>query len=161
MSILNEIKRLKNAKESIKGSIEKRGVTVPQGARIDTYSDVLESAPYGFKGLFTPEVDTQSFSIGGLPCEPSTFYIVCNELHQAGVKNSVIFIVHGNGARGCCTAYSTDARTTTYISESSPLAVWSESGYEIDLSKSSSSMSDWFFKAGYTYEYYIAGGFSG
>lgn len=159
MSISNEIIRLKNAKESIKNSIEKRGVTIPSGALIDTYSNSLESAPYSFKGLFTPEVDTQSFSIGGLPCKPCAFYIVCNELYNAGVLNSVIFIAHGNGTRGCCTAYITEGRIATYISENSPLAVWSDSGYKIDLSKSSGSMSDCFFKAGYTYEYYIAGGF--
>ena len=42
MSIASEITRIQNAKADLKTSIEGKGVTVPESAKIDTYSDYVE-----------------------------------------------------------------------------------------------------------------------
>ena len=47
MSIATEITRLNNAKAAIKSSIEAKGVTVPQDAKIDSYSVYIEQIPQG------------------------------------------------------------------------------------------------------------------
>ena len=47
MSIATEITRLNNAKASIKSAIEAKGVTVPQDAKIDSYSVYIEQIPQG------------------------------------------------------------------------------------------------------------------
>ncbi len=160
MSIANEISRIKGAKETIKSAVEKRGVSIGDNVLMDLYSTIIESAPYAVKGYFTPEADTKVFSINGLPFAPRSVYLVSNELYNAGVDNSVILLTNGDGLRGNCVYCGDGAKTTAFISENSSLDVWSEGGYEIDLSKSSSSISECVFKAGYTYEYYITGGFS-
>ncbi|MBQ4569244.1 MAG: hypothetical protein IJA62_04235 [Ruminococcus sp.] len=160
MSIANEISRIKNAKEVIRSAVEKRGVTLEDSVLVDSYAAVIESAPYAVKGSFTPEADTQVFSISGLPFAPKSIYLVSNELYSAGVENGVILLTNGDGLRGSCVSYADGTRLTSFISENSSLDVWSADGYEIDLSKSSSTISGWAFKAGYTYEYYITGGFS-
>ncbi len=47
MSIASEITRLQNAKAALKSSIEAKGVTVPQDAKIDTYAELIDSIPTG------------------------------------------------------------------------------------------------------------------
>ena len=49
MSIASEITRLQNAKAALKSSIEAKGVTVPQDAKIDTYAELIDSIPTGSK----------------------------------------------------------------------------------------------------------------
>lgn len=50
MSITNEIDRLKNAKASIKESIENKGVTVPEATKIDEYSGLIDKIEAGSSG---------------------------------------------------------------------------------------------------------------
>ncbi len=50
MSIATEITRLQNAKASIKGSIEAKGVTVPSNAKLDTYSSYVDQIQTGGGG---------------------------------------------------------------------------------------------------------------
>jgi len=45
MSIATEISRLQTAKANIKAAIESRGVSVPSGATLDTYANLISSIP--------------------------------------------------------------------------------------------------------------------
>ncbi len=54
MSIATEITRLNNAKASIKSAIEAKGVTVPQDAKIDSYSVYIEQIPQGGDTEYEP-----------------------------------------------------------------------------------------------------------
>lgn len=47
MSIVTEITRLQNAKESIKTSIENKGVTVSSSAKLEDYADLIDDIPTG------------------------------------------------------------------------------------------------------------------
>ena len=50
MSIASEITRIQNAKADLKTSIEGKGVTVPESAKIDTYSDYVDEIQTGGGG---------------------------------------------------------------------------------------------------------------
>ncbi len=160
MSIANEINRIISAKENIRESIEKRGISVDNDALVDSYGEKIESAPYAVKGFFTPEADTQVFSLSGLPFAPKAVYMFCDELYTMNVDDVVVLSAHGEGVRGVTVSRTGGSNTTSFLSPTSSLAQWNTDGYSIDLSKSSGAMKNVWFKAGYTYEYYIAGGFS-
>lgn len=155
MSIANEISRIKSAKEEIRTSIEIRGASIEENLTIDFYPKILESMPYAVKGEFTPEEDTQLFSIKGLPFTPEYIYVGCNDLYLSGVENSVILYSHGKSCRGVFLGYDGENKTSNIISPTSSMAVWGDNGYSFDT-----SVTSYCFKAGYTYEYIIAGGFS-
>lgn len=161
MSISDEIIRIKNAKENLKVSLQKRGTEISGDVLIHDYYSVLDSAPYAVKGTFTPEADTKVFSINGLPFAPAAVYIVCNELHNLKVDNATVFCVQGKGYRGARIGYfeNDPGLSASFISENSGLTKWLDDGYEIDFSQSGSSMQYSVFKAGYTYTYFISGGF--
>ena len=67
MSIATEITRLQNAKAALKSSIEAKGVTVPQDAKIDTYAELIDSIPTGggeYEPIcFTSLEDGNTFSL--------------------------------------------------------------------------------------------------
>ena len=50
MSIASEISRLQTAKADLKTSIESKGVTVPASAKLDDYSDYVDSIQTGGGG---------------------------------------------------------------------------------------------------------------
>ena len=47
MSIASEITRIKNAKKSIATSIANKGVTVPDNAKLDEFSSLIDAIPTG------------------------------------------------------------------------------------------------------------------
>ena len=159
MSIASEIKRLKDAKQDIKDAIEKRGVAVSESLKIDSFAAVINSAPYGIRGTFTPEEDTQVFSISGLPFSPESVYVVCNELYNSGIVDAICLFVHSKDKRGMALSWGETARLFSALSEGSKLSVYKDDGYEFDVSESQ-GMSTNVFKAGYSYDYYISGGFA-
>ena len=163
MSIANEITRIINAKKEIAQAVSKRGTAVDDTQKINSFAQMIENAPYAVKGYFTPEEDTSVFSVSGLPFAPTVVYMVCNELFSAGISNSVIMLSHGNNYRGVKIGFndSLDSVSTSFISEVSTLCDWSGDGYSIDFSRSSSANTrNSVFKAGYTYVYFVSGGFS-
>ncbi len=161
MSIANEITRIKNAKSTIKDAVVKRGVSLGSSALIDTYGAKLESAPYAVRGYFTPEADTSVFSVSGLPFRPKTAYIVCNELQNITISNTIIVFVNGDGLRGVSLFWgNNETRKTTSFSEDTTLTTWTQGGFSLNVQMASSEFGSAVFKAGYTYEYYITGGFS-
>lgn len=159
MSIKNEINRLQSAKQDIKNAIEKRGVIVEDSLKLDSFANVLGTAPYAVCGTFTPEEDTQVFSVNGLPFSVDNVYIVCGDLSINSVVDAIYMVVHAKGDRGAAVHWSENGRALNGISENSTLSEYREDGYTFDASKSQ-GMSNDVFKAGYTYNYYIGGGLS-
>lgn len=153
MSIANEITRIKGAKEALKSSIEKRGASVSENITIDAYPQLLESMPYVIKVTFTPEEDTQQFSISGLPFAPEFVYAGCNELYALNINNSVIFYTQGKNLRGALYGCEGTNKTSIIISPTSSMATWENDGYSFNI-----SAKPYCFKAGYSYVYIIAGG---
>lgn len=163
MSIAEEITRLQNAKESIKNSMEKRGAELSEDLLISDFASLIDSIPCVVKGSFTPEEDTKVFSISGLPFAPEFIYLVCNDLYGTEISNATIYVCHGNGYRGSRLGYldTTEGVAASNLSPDTTLASWTDDGYEIDFSKSTSATGLAIFKAGYTYTYFVAGGFKG
>lgn len=65
MSIATEIQRIQGAKESIKSSIESKGVTVPSDAKLDDYPSYIDSIQGGGGGSCTAE-GLKKFELGYL-----------------------------------------------------------------------------------------------
>lgn len=71
MSVQSEITRLTNAKAAIKTAIEGKGVTVPDGAKLDALAALVESIQAGgggggaqlAYGTFTPAADTYDYVV--------------------------------------------------------------------------------------------------
>ena len=62
-------------KPELKAAIEERGAVIPVTANVDEYAGYLRSCPNAAIGTFTPEEDTDTFSVDGLPFTPTYFAI--------------------------------------------------------------------------------------
>lgn len=62
-------------KPELKAAIEERGTVIPVEANVDEYARYLRSCPNFAIGTFTPEEDTEYFSVTDLPFKPSTLSI--------------------------------------------------------------------------------------
>ena len=67
MSIQTELTRITNAKAAIKTAIEGKGVTVPDGTKLDGMAALIESIEAGdaeiYSGSLTPAVDSYNLSV--------------------------------------------------------------------------------------------------
>lgn len=158
MSIAKEIERLKSAKQDIKASIEKRGVTVSDNSTLDVYSQLLETVPYAVKGTFTPEEDTDVFEINGLGYVPSTLSLSCYELYCNVVEKSIVFVyaLKGNTALIWFTDSNKQSTGATVSPNVTSIVYFGENNIKITIP---SANSRGFFKKGYTYDYVVSGGF--
>ena len=159
MSIVSEIIRLQTAKQEIRNALEKHGVVVDENSCLDTFAEAVENAPYAVTGTFTPEEDTQLFSVEGLPFEPETVYLSIEE--DVIVSGIVLLMGKGKGNLGFASSYSVEgAQTSTKLSINSALVSFSKNGVSFNSALSSGRLSDGWFKAGYTYMYYIVGNYN-
>ncbi len=158
MSIINEIERLQSAKQDVKLSIEKRGVPVSTEDTLSVYAQKVDSAPFAARGTFTPEEDTIQFTLRGLGFEPKTVVMGCLEYDNNAVANSIELVVLWNGGFGGL-RYRNDDLTRAFasIGIDSSVVVWYNDGVKITVSQ---TQGEKFFKAGYTYEYFVSGGFA-
>ena len=65
MSIASEITRLQNAKAALKESIEAKGVTVEDSAKLDEYPELVDSIPSGGKSEYILEKDVNFYDYEG------------------------------------------------------------------------------------------------
>lgn len=158
MSIADEIIRLNESKQDIKDAVEKRGVAVDESATIDRYASFVENAPYAVKGKFTPEEDTYVFSVSGVNFTPVTVVSCCTEFENNVVPGSVEALSLYRGGYSSL-RFRDDIGTRMYasISIDSSAVVWTDNGVEFTVSQNTGPK---LFKAGYTYEYIVSGGFS-
>ena len=156
MSIANEIERIMNAKADIKRELELRGVAVDEDKTIDDYGYALSSCPYAIRGFFTPEEDTNSFSISDLPFVPHSFEFGCDGLTSSAVSMALI---NGHAIKGnngvVCMYNNNNVKSSLNITPTSSAVSWSDSAFSIEIPASRGYV----FKAGYTYEYLMTGGF--
>ncbi len=157
MSISEEIKRLQNAKSEIKTALIKRGAQVEESESLDSFGKILEATPYALRGEFTPESDTPEFSLSNLNFKPHSLVIVNRELFTSIVDTAVTLatVMRNNG--GALLFYKENATTHTLrtISSNSSVVSFGEDSVTFTLPESLGCG----FKAGYSYEFILSGGF--
>lgn len=157
MSIANEIVRLKNAKESMKTALLKRGAQVEQDAAIDLYPQILEDMPYAVSGAFTPEEDSDTFEMNALSFEPQAIMVTCNDFEDVIVPASIVFLFARKNNLGGVYYYTPSSdKKYAVIKSSSDVVAWSENGVNVKVAAANSG----YFKKGYTYRYVVSGGFN-
>ncbi len=158
MSIANEIERISQSKENLKSSLEARGAVVDEGVAIDSYKEIFDSCPYAVRGFFTPEEDTTAFSITGLKFTPHSLTLDSLELYSNAVSNAILMAMCVKDNAGVVVCYKENGteRYLRGIGPTSSAVSWGEKEVTFVLPESLGQT----FKAGYTYEYIISGGFS-
>lgn len=152
MSIATDIERVIEAKEALKVSIKNRGVDVVDTESLDVYDEKIKACPFAIRGTITPTVSTGTVEITGLPATPTHFSIYCPELMENPISRAYVMWTRTNGG------YASGFRT---VSTADFTQVLSEKGGEYGegyFSFTTAGTSK--FRAGYTYEYYVTGGFS-
>lgn len=105
MSIQTELTRITNAKAAIKTAIEGKGVTVPDGAKLDALAALIESIEAGgggakvAQGSFTLTSDSTSYTIHhGLGDVPDFFVLLRDYSYSktAGTFLSSVYITKAN-----------------------------------------------------------------
>lgn len=169
MSIATEIQRLQQAKTDLKNRISSYDVEIADTETIDVYAPKVDDvynkgyeagkADGGggmtniIRGFFTPEEDTTTFSVDGLPFTPKTLFLGSAELCTSNITRAFLQIMHTKEIGGCVSVTA----TTISLSASSWVK-WSDYGVSYDSSASSTAaLKNGLFKGGYTYEYLIIG----
>jgi surface protein len=112
--------------------------------------------PKAVKGTFTPEADMEVISFDNLPFKPSSYVIACKELYTEIVDSAVICTSHINGVTGDI-VWWIDANTQGF-GTLDPVD-YSVTGYGENSLTIAYTGWGMVFKAGYTYDYIISGGF--
>lgn len=157
MSISNEISRIRSAKQNIKSSIERRGVPVGEEDTLGVYAEKISSAPFAVRGTFTPEEDATEFILSGLDFSPKIVYCSCLEFEENTIANSIEFFALCKQGYGVVRYRNSELeRLLSNIGINSSVVQWYEDGVKFTVVQGSIPK---FFKAGYTYEYFVMGGF--
>lgn len=157
MSILTELQRLSKAKADLKTAIESKGVTIDDDAKLDTFAskveEIIGSASSAVKGTFKPTTDTGIFELNGLNFNPEVFAICCNGLYASGIVGAVVNCELYKEHYGCC-SYNISASELSHsmVTPNSAIVSWGEDSIKISVPTNIAA-----FKAGYTYNYIVAG----
>lgn len=142
-------------KPELKAAIEERGADIPEEANLDEYANYLRQCPSFTTGTFTPETDTDTFSVDNLPFTPSVFmiYIIddITDYSVAGVCKCVL-VKNGDGLIRYMRA------TGKYGNSQIPYAAagsWFDFG-ENSVNYYIPADTVGYLRAGYTYNYVIA-----
>lgn len=155
MSIVEDLSRIINAKNSLRTVIQSRGIQIGENARISDYAEILTSLPYIIKGSFTPEEDVYVFSLSGLDFTPESVLFWNNELATNLVAGGIFSGYLYKGELGAV-MYSQNGSNMTFakITPQSTMLKWDENGVNMTIPASSETT----FKKGYTYNYVVIGG---
>lgn len=120
------------------------------------YSEGIVDGCKAVKGTFTLKSDMVKLEFKDLPFKPCSFVICCKDLSENKVSKALVTTSHINGVCGEIVYYKT-ATTVSYgflypVDETA--TIYGENSLNINYT-------GWgmLFKAGYTYEYIISGGF--
>ena len=157
MSIVSEIQRLDNAKESIRTEMTKRGLAVSDSEKLDAYGGVLASYPYVTRGSFTPEEDTENFVISGLCYSPVAVCVACEELIDVKVASSIIYALAYKGHAGTIHYVSPSSeKQLANVYHKSSIISFEDNAVSVNIP---SAETQGYFKKGYTYDFVVTGGF--
>lgn len=152
MSIANEVERIISAKIELEAELVSRGADV-KNTTIDNYAPKLKELLYCTQGECTPEDDTITFNVSGLNFCPEILVAFNRELHTLSVTEAVSLAVLTKGSTSLIRYRRADGQVSqANVSSSSAVVSWSDCGCIVTMPASSG-----YFKAGYTYEYYILG----
>lgn len=104
MSISTDLTRLQSAKAAMKTAMQNKGVTVPDGAKLDAFAALIDSIPAGggamTSGKFTPSADIASeYTIThNLGVVPKLFVLFVNDT-SSGVTGALIYAIFYNGEK--------------------------------------------------------------
>lgn len=103
MSIQTELTRITNAKAAIKAAIEGKGVTVPDGTKVDGLAELIKSIEAGGSenqlvyGTYTPASDQTAAYGGSFSAEfgfvPDVFVMCQSTAATSPTKNSATIII--------------------------------------------------------------------
>ena len=125
---------------------------------INLYADKINSAPYAIRGTFTPEEDTIVFELSGLSFTPKTVYCSCTGFENNAVMNAIDVFSLCKNSYGFIRYYNDNCeKMISNIGLNSSVVQWFDNGIRFDIVQGNIKK---VFKAGYTYEYYVTGGFA-
>ena len=142
MSVQSEITRLANAKTALATAIEGKGVTVPEGTKLDGMAPLIESIEAGGGADISPWVDMVTFSI--TPAEDLTGDIDFTSFMPGRTRHPDIFILGQRATTSNSSYVQSMARISTWNS-------WQRLYYEANSSVGNYpkfSMVNGIFKAG-------------
>ena len=97
MSIQTELTRITNAKAAIKTAIEGKGVTVPEGTKLDNLAALIEGIEAGVGdfspfsiitwGTYVPAEDENSFRVPNLTNARNSFFVISRRGGNIGSNN--------------------------------------------------------------------------
>lgn len=152
MSIATEIERIISAKTGLKAELLSRGADV-NNLRINDYASKLREMMYCIQGECTPEEDTVYFNVNGLRFCPEILVAFNREMHTTNLTEAVSLVVLTKGSTSSIRYRRADGQVHhANVSAVSSVVSWSDTGCTVIMPESSG-----FFKAGYTYEYYVLG----
>ena len=98
MSISTDLARLQSAKAAIKTAIQGKGVTVPDGAKLDAFAALIDSIEAGggnvASGTFTPADRLSDVTVEhGLGVAPSTIVVVPMPTGAVDKTNPISFYI--------------------------------------------------------------------
>lgn len=108
------------------------------------------------KGIFTPEADTAIFSIENLPFKPCSFLISSSKLIYKGVAGALSTTSHIDGIGGTIGYYNTQGKAVIGSLDPTDQNATGYTDNSLTINYTGWGM---YFKAGYTYDYIISGGF--
>lgn len=100
MSISTDLTRLQSAKAAMKTAMQNKGVTVPDGAKLDAFAALIDSIPAGggsgniASGTFTPADRLSSVTVEhGLGVAPSVIVVVPLPTGAVDKTNPIAFYI--------------------------------------------------------------------
>lgn len=100
MSISTDLTRLQSAKAAMKTAMQNKGVTVPDGAKLDAFAALIDSIPAGggsgniASGTFTPADASSDVTVAhGLGVAPSTIVVVPMPTGAVDKTNPIAFYI--------------------------------------------------------------------
>ena len=173
MSIATEIQRIQQAKVDIKNALETKGEIIEDTLLINDYPNIISNTPHVIAGTYTPAENTREFKIEGLPFQPQSVEIICNNAYRADSPN-IISVISTKNYRGIISFMGQEGIDVdtgepqygffvTSLSVGTELVLWNENSVTVNISGSSTigpngKYPETVFEAGKTYTYFVWGG---
>ena len=158
VSVLVKSKSLYGIGKSIRKALDTTDKYKPSemASAINSLSSAGGSSTNAVRGTFTLEADTAIFSIDNLPFNPCNFTIGCSDLYTTPVANAIVVTCHTEGVTGNIHYYNSSKALKGGTLDPTDPNVTGYTDNSLTINYTGWGM---YFKAGYTYDYIISGGF--